>query len=249
MKVKHKKAWGAGFIVVLVILWQVLALIIGKVYVLPGPLDVVSSIWKNKAELFTQHLPETLKVMGIGMLCSIAAGTILAILMDMSSIAEKALYPILTVTQTIPVMCIAPVFVLWLGYSSEMRILVVILITFFSVTINLFDGFKASKKDREELLMTYGAGIGQRFFLLKAPSAIPHFFTALHVVLLWSAVGAAVAEWLGAPRGIGSFSRSCMANLDAPGLLAPLLLLTAVVLLANALLNIVEKAVLGKWYR
>ncbi len=237
----QKRAWSIGFMIFLVILWQVLAMIIGKSYILPSPIEVIESLWKNRAEIFTEHLPATMLVMAIGCAASIIIGVGLAVLMDVSKTAQKALYPILTFTQTIPIMCISPVFVLWFGYSTGMRALVVVLVTFFSITVNVFDGFKASKRAREELLQTYGADRWQCLKLVKWPAALPYFFTALHVAVPWSAVGAAVAEWLGAPKGLGTYSRNCMASLDAAGLLAPLILLTVIALLLNYILNILER--------
>ncbi len=238
---RQKHAWSIGFLVFLIIFWQVLAMIIDKSYILPSPVEVIESLWKNRTEIFTEHLPATMLVMAIGCAISIVLGVGLAVLMDVSRTAERALYPILTFTQTVPVMCVSPVFVLWFGYSTGMRALVVVLVTFFSITVNVFDGFKASKKAREELLQTYGAGRWQCLVLAKWPAALPYFFTALHVALPWSAVGAAVAEWLGAPKGLGTYSRNCMASLDAAGLLAPLVLLTMIALLLNYILNILER--------
>ena len=237
----QKRAWSIGFMIFLVILWQMLAMMIGKSYILPSPIEVIGSLWKHRTEIFAVHLPATMLVMTIGCTASIVIGVGLAVLMDVSKTAERALYPILTFTQTIPVMCISPVFVLWFGYSTGMRALVVVLVTFFSITVNVFDGFKASKKAREELLKTYGADRWQCLKLAKWPAALPFFFTALHVAVPWSAVGAAVAEWLGAPKGLGTYSRNCMASLDAAGLLAPLVLLTAIALLLNYILNILER--------
>ena len=237
----QKRAWSIGFMIFLVILWQMLAMMIGKSYILPSPIEVIGSLWKHRTEIFTVHLPATMLVMTIGCTASIVIGVGLAVLMDVSKTAERALYPILTFTQTIPVMCISPVFVLWFGYSTGMRALVVVLVTFFSITVNVFDGFKASKKAREELLKTYGADRWQCLKLAKWPAALPYFFTALHVAVPWSTVGAAVAEWLGAPKGLGTYSRNCMASLDAAGLLAPLVLLTAIALLLNYILNILER--------
>lgn len=238
---RQKKLWSIGFILFLIILWQVISMIIGKAYILPGPLKVIESLWKNKKEIFIVHLPATLEVMAIGCGCSLVLGTLLAVVMDMHRIVERAVYPVLTFTQTVPVVCIAPVFVLWFGYSVGMRVVVVVLLTFFPVTVNLFDGFRSTRPERTELLKTYGAGKWQQMRLLRWPSALPNLFTALHVAVPWSAVGAAIAEWLGAPKGLGTFSRSCMSSLDAAGLLAPLLLLTVIALLLNLILNVLER--------
>lgn len=243
---KEKKLLGAGFGVFLLLVWQTLSVIINDSFLLPGPFAVGFSLWTNRVEIFTVHLPSTMKVVLAGGSLSVLLGIVLAILMDASAGVAGAVYPVLTVTQTVPVMCIAPAFVLWLGYTAKMRILVVVLVNFFSVTVDLYDGFQSTGEERTELLETYGAGRLQQFYLLRMPSALPYLFSALHVAVPWSVVGAAVSEWLGAPDGLGTYSRYCLTNLDAAGLLAPLFVLTAVALLLNALIRLVEQRAL-RW--
>ena len=237
------RAVGILFGLILLAAWQLLAMGIGKAYVLPSPVQVVLHIGKHAQELFLEHLPATMQVVGIGGALAILLGFVLAVVMDLCRPLEKALYPVLTLTQTIPVMCIAPVFVLWFGYSIKMRVIVVILVNFFSVTVNTFDGLKATSPGRTELLQTYGAGRMQQFFLLRLPTALPYLFTALKIAIPWSVIGAAVSEWLGAPSGMGTYSRSCMMSLDAAGLLAPLVILTVIALVLNSILQIIEKRV------
>lgn len=244
MSPAKKKALGVGFAVFLLAFWEVLALLIHKSYLLPTPVQVLAHIWENRAELFAVHLPATMLVAGIGFVLSVVTGCALALLMDLSRHAERAIYPVLTVTQTIPVMCLAPVFVLWLGYSVPMRVLVVVLLNFFSVAVNVFDGLKSTSIGRSELMASYGAGRLQQFFCLRLPTALPYFFASLKIAVPWSVVGAAVAEWLGAPGGMGTYSRARMMELDAAGLLAPLLILTVIALALHAVLQLIERRVI-----
>lgn len=234
---------GIGFGLFLLLLWQLIAAVIQKSYILPSPMAVLEHIAEHKTELFTVHLPATMQVVAIGCILSVVLGFLLAVIMDWSPAIERALYPVLTATQTIPVMCIAPVFVLWFGYTVKMRVIVVVLVNFFSVTVNVFDGFRSTSIGRTELLSTYGAGRLQQFLLLRIPTALPNFFTSLRIAVPWAVVGAAVAEWLGAQNGLGTYSRSCMMNLDAAGLLAPLLILTVTALLLNGVLGLLERRV------
>ncbi len=241
-----RRAYGIGFGIFLIVLWAALAALVDNSFVLPGPMAVVTTLWENRVEIFTVHLPATMEVVLYGGLLSIVIGAVFAIFMDAFPIVERAVYPILTVTQTIPVMCVAPVFVLWLGYSVQMRVLVVVLVNFFPVTVNLFDGLHATREDRMELMTSYGASKWQKFVMLRFPSALPAFFSALHVAIPWAVVGAAVAEWLGAQNGLGTYSKACMMRLDAAGLLAPLFVLTAVALLLNGILTLIERRVI-RW--
>ena len=164
-----------AFLSGLLVLWHLLSLWIGKKFLLPSPVDVLESLWKNRAEIFTVHLPATLRVVAAGGILSVLFGVLFAVAMDWNGWLRRALYPILTVSQTIPVVCLAPVFVLWFGYTDTMRILVVILVNFFTVTVSLCDGFAATRSERMELLQTYGASRLQSFALLRLPTALPYF--------------------------------------------------------------------------
>lgn len=244
MSASRKRLWGIGFIVFLIAAWQIIAVLLNKSFLLPSPMEVVSNIWENRVELFTVHFPATMQAVVIGLAISVAVGIVFAVIMNADERAEKALYPILTVSQTIPTMCIAPVLVLWFGYSLTTRVIVVVLVNFFTVAINVFDGFKSVSRQNTELMLTFNASKSQRLFMLEFPTAMPKLFTALKISVPWSMIGAAVAEWLGAPYGLGTYSRSMMASLDAAGLLAPLVILTVTALIANAILAIIEKKVL-----
>ncbi len=236
-----RRGIGLGFLAAIVLLWHLLSVWVDKSYLLPGPLLVLQRIRENAAELFGVHLTATMTVVAIGGALSVLIGFLLAMVMDRSPRVEKALYPVLTATQTIPVMCIAPVFVLWFGYTVTMRVIVVVLVNFFTVAVNVFDGLKSTDEGRMELMTTWGASGTQKFFLLRLPNALPNFLTALEITIPWSMVAAAVSEWLGAPAGLGCYSRSCMMSLDAAGLLAPLVILTAAALLLSGVLKIIER--------
>ena len=145
-----KKLYGLGFGAFLILLWQLLALKINASYILPSPLQVWQALQKNFRLIMTTHFPMTMEVVVIGSSIALVLGITLAILMDLDERIEHAVYPILTVSQTIPVLCIAPVFVLWFGYTTTTRVIVVVLLTFFSITVNVFDGFKATKQEMTE---------------------------------------------------------------------------------------------------
>lgn len=238
-----KKLYGLGFGVFLIAAWQALAVWIDASYILPSPLQVGRALQKNFGLIMTTHFPITMKVVGIGSSISLVLGVALAIAMDLDERIENAVYPILTVSQTIPVLCIAPIFVLWFGYTTLTRVIVVVLLTFFSITVNVFDGFKATKTEMTELMATYGASRMQQFIKLRLPTALPYFFTALKISIPWAVVGAAIAEWLGAPGGLGNYSRKMMMDLNAAGLIAPLVVISAVALLINGIIRLIERLI------
>ena len=166
--------------------------------------------------------------------------------MDLHETVEHALYPIIVATQTIPTTAIAPLFVLWFGYGIWSKILVTILITFFPIVITVFDGFKSTKREMEELILSYGGTKKDIFIKLKMPTALPYFFSAIKMAIPLSIIGAAIGEWLGAQKGLGYFSRRMMTQLDGAGVFAPIVLLSVAAMIVVAIVNVIEK-ICVKW--
>ena len=166
--------------------------------------------------------------------------------MDVCPTAERALYPLVIASQTIPTTALAPLFVLWFGYSIWSKVLVAVLFTFFPITITVYDGFRSVKTEMKELMMTFGADQRQIFLKLKLPAVLPYFFSALKMAVPLSVVGAAIGEWLGAQSGLGYFSRRMMTQLDGAGVFAPVIMLSAAALLATAVVTFLERKIV-KW--
>lgn len=230
---------------VLLIGWQATAMGIDAAYILPTPIQVLQRLWELREPLVMVHLPATMTVTMIGLGISIGLGLFLAVLMDASEHIENALYPIIVATQTIPITAIAPLFIVWFGYGIWSKILVTILITFFPIVITVFDGFKGTKREMEELLVTYGATKKDIFLKLKVPVALPNFFSAIKMAVPISVIGAAIGEWLGAQAGLGYFSKRMMTQLDGAGVFAPVVLLSIVAMVIVGIITIVEKRVIS----
>lgn len=233
-------------IIVLLIAWQIIAMLIDAHYILPSPTQILVRLYELRVPLFTVHLPATMGVTILGLIISVILGILLAVFMDVNEKAANALYPIIIASQTIPTTAIAPLFVLWFGYGIWSKVLVTILITFFPITITVYDGFKSTKREMEELLITYGADRKDIFLKLKIPSAMPYFFSSIKMAIPLSIIGAAIAEWLGAQSGLGYFSKRMMTQLDGAGVFAPIVLLSAVAMILVYLVTILENKIV-KW--
>lgn len=226
---------------ILLVLWEIVARMINEMYILPSPTAIVLKMWDFREALFTVHLPATAEVLAIGLVLSLLLGIGLAIAMNSSSWVERAFYPLLIASQTVPITALAPIFVLWFGYTIWSKVLVTVLITFFPIAINTFDGLKSSKREFEELMLTYGASKWQVFKKLQMPSALPQLFTSLKVAVPLSIIGAAIGEWLGAQAGLGYFSKRMMTQLDGAGVFAPIVILSAMAIISVIILRIAEK--------
>ena len=140
------------FLFALLILWQAGAMGLDAAYILPSPTQILAKLWELRDVLFTVHLPATMLVTAIGLGISLVLGLALAVVMDESDLVRKMIYPIVVVSQTIPTTAIAPLFVLWFGYGIWSKVLVTVLITFFPITITVYDGLRSAKTEMAELL-------------------------------------------------------------------------------------------------
>ena len=211
---------------------------------LPSPTQILVRLWELREPLLLVHLPATMGVTALGLCISVVLGLLLAISMDWNPRLEKTLYPVIIASQTIPTTALAPLFILWFGYGIWSKVLVTILMTFFPIAITVFDGLKGTKREMEELLFTYGATKKDIFLKLKLPTALPHFFSAIKMSVPMSVIGAAIAEWLGAQKGLGYFSKRMMTQLDGAGVFAPVVLLSVVAMVAVGIITLIEKKII-----
>ena len=158
----------------LLIVWQCIAMGVNAAYILPSPTQVLVRLWELRKPLFTAHLPATMLCTGVGLAISIALGLLLAIVMDASPSAEKCCTAHRRFTDHSDNSTRA-LFVLWFGYTIWSKVLVTVLITFFPITITVFDGFRSVKTEMEELLL-HLARISVRSFEIKIPATLPYFF-------------------------------------------------------------------------
>lgn len=225
----------------LISIWEVIARLIDKAYILPSPTQILLRTWELKEILLLKHLPPTLLTMMIGLGISVGFGTSLAIWMYLNPTVRKALYPLLIASQMIPVIALAPIFVLWFGYTLWSKVAVATIITFFPITVNTFDGLASGDKATRELFQTMGASKKDIFFKYSVPLALPHFFSGLKVAVTLSVIGAAIGEWLGAQAGLGYFSRRMMTQFDGPAVFAPILILSMLGILLFVIITSIEK--------
>lgn len=173
-------------------------------YMLPSPIDVLKAFIAD-FDILMSHSVITLQEALYGLFIGTALAFVIAVLMDRFDFLYKALYPILVITQTIPTIAIAPLLVLWMGFSMAPKITLVVLTTFFPITISLLDGFKSADKDSINLIRSMGGGNFKIFRYIKLPHATEQFFSGLKVSASYSVVGAVISEWLGGFEGLGVY--------------------------------------------
>lgn len=173
-------------------------------YMLPSPVDVVRAFIADFSVLMS-HAFVTVQEALYGLAIGTGLGFVIAVLMDRFDFLYKALYPVLVITQTIPTIAIAPLLVLWMGFSMAPKITLVVLTTFFPIAISLLDGFKSADPDSINLIRSMGGGNFKIFRHIKLPGAMEQFFSGLKVSASYSVVGAVISEWLGGFEGLGVY--------------------------------------------
>ena len=192
-------------VVALLVVWQG-ACSLGLVpnFMLPSPVQVVTALVAD-FPLLLSHMWTTLSEAALGLAIGVAVGFVFAVLMDKFETFYLAFDPLLTVSQTIPTVAIAPLLVLWFGYGLMPKVLLVVLTTFFPVTVALASGFRSVDPDQVDLLRTMNATEWQIFRYAKLPAAMEQFFSGLRISATYAIVGAVISEWLGGFTGLGVY--------------------------------------------
>ena len=225
----------------LLLIWQgVSAAGLVPGYMLPSPVDVVRAFWTERALLW-ENAVITLQEAFIGLALGVALGFLFAVLMDAFDVLYRAFYPILVITQTIPTVAIAPLLVLWFGYEMAPKIILIVISTFFPVTVGLLDGFRSADRDAMGMLRSMGATRWQIFRYIKCPSALPQFFSGLRIAAAYSVVGAVISEWLGGFGGLGVYMTRVKKAFAFDKMFAVIFLISAISLALMALVDAVEK--------
>lgn len=212
-------------------------------FMLPSPVDV--------GRAFVTNLPDLIENSGVtlfeafsGLFIGIALAFILALLMDSFKVMYRATYPLLIISQTVPVVAIAPLLVLWLGYDAAPKIVLVILVCFFPVSVALLDGFRSADHDAIDMLRAMGANRTQIFRHIKLPYALSGLFSGLKISVSYSVVGAVIAEWLGGNDGLGVYMTRVRKAYAFDKMFAVIFLIIIISLALMGLVTLLEKWVM-----
>ena len=170
--------------------------------VLPGPIRIAEALWTFRADALRHALPTLLETV-IGFSLAVVLAIAAAAAMDRAAPVRRAVEPLLVTSQTIPVVALAPLFLLWFGFGLAPKVLVVVLVTFFPIVVALLDGFRGTPRDAEDLLRSYGASDGVVFRKLRWSAALPEFFIGLRISVVYAVIGAVFGEYVGAREGLG----------------------------------------------
>ncbi len=209
-------------------------------YILPAPSAIAMTLVHKRASL-GHHTLVTLQEMLLGFGLATTVGITLAVLMFEIPVLERALYPYVIGSQTVPVFAIAPLLVLWLGYGIMSKVLMAAIIVFFPIVLNTLDGLKAADADTVSLLRVMRASRWQVLWKVQFPSALPFILSGAKIGISISTIGAVIGEWVGAKAGLGRLMLDANSQLQVSLVFAAIICLTIMGLCLFGLMTLIER--------
>jgi len=183
----------------------------------------------------------------LGLVIALILGVAIAASMDLSSFLKRALYPILVASQTVQILAIAPLLIIWFGFGLLPKVIIVVLVCFFPLAVSSADGLASADPDLVAFFRAIGATRMQIWRMVRLPSALPSFFSGLRVSVTYSVVGATIGEWVGGSAGLGLYMLRSKNALATDQVFVAIVITTALSIGLFALIYLVERAALP-WY-
>jgi putative hydroxymethylpyrimidine transport system permease protein len=223
--------------------WELLADALSiEPFLVPAPSDIAEALWEDR-ELLAEDAWVTLQEVLLGFALAVCAGVLLAIPLHLSRTLRSAFYPLLVASQTIPIIVIAPILVVWFGFGIGPKLAIIALICFFPITVNTLDGLRSVDPDLVKLMRTLDAGRWQIFRRVEAPTALPYFFSGAKIAVAVAVIGAVFGEWAGSDSGLGHLMLQASAQLLTARLFAAVVVLSAFAIGLFWLLSALERRV------
>ncbi|WP_199137328.1 ABC transporter permease [Delftia sp. ASV31] len=242
----HARLLAAALALVLLGLWELLVRQWGlSALVLPAPSAIAASLWTGLATgYFWPHIRATLQALLLGLAVGSAIGLLAGMALAESELLERVLKPYVVVSQVVPKLALAPLFVLWFGFGMLPTVLITALICFFPLMENTLTGLRQVDAQRLQLFRMLGATRLQTLLRLKLPTGLPAILAGLRVAVVLALVGAVVAEFMGASRGLGAVVIAAQGMMDTTLMFAALVLIAAMGLLLYQACLVLERRLL-----
>jgi ABC-type nitrate/sulfonate/bicarbonate transport system permease component len=211
-------------------------------FLVPSPSEIASSLWENRS-LLAENAWVTLREVLVGFLFAVVVGLGFAVVMHLSETLRRASYPLLIASQTIPVIAIAPILVVWLGFGIWPKLAIVTLVCFFPITINTLDGLRATEPDAIKLMRTLDASRWQILWRVEAPGALPYAFSGARIAAVFTTIGALFGEWVGSDSGLGHQILLDNAQLETARVFAAFVVLSVIALALFGAIALAERRI------
>ncbi len=218
----------------------------GGARLLPAPTRIITALLDN-AKIIAPHAWQTILETLIGFTLALAVGLGFAVVIDVSPILRRAIYPLLVMSQTIPVLALAPLLVLWFDFGLLPKVLIVALVCFFPIVVAGADGFRAADPEQIKLFRTFGADRWTIFRKVRFPGALPSLFSGIRIAITYSVMGAVWGEYVGADLGLGIFMQRQQHANQIALVFAAIIVIAAVSMSLFVVTSLVERLVVP-WY-
>ena len=240
----------ASVLIALVLLgaWELYARV-GAVdsLILPAPTEIARALWEDRALLWDNFRVTAQEVL-LGIAVAVAAGALLAAALHLWAPVRRAVYPLLVASQTVPVVIIAPLLVVWFGYDLAPKLAIIALICVFPIVVTTLDGLAGVDPELGKLMRTFDAGRLRTFRLVELPSALPSLLSGARIAVAVAVIGAVLAEQAGSSEGLGHLLLQATPQLETARAYAAVLLLATFAIVLFALLSLAQR-VLVPWSR
>lgn len=238
----------AAVLIALLVIWEVAVHLNDTPrWMMPAPTDIAQS-FRDDWSMLMMHTRVTLSEVLIGFGIAVAAGLLTGIAIDSSRIVERALYPLLIASQTIPMVVLAPLFLIWFGYGLLPKVLITALVAYFPLAVNTVDGLKSTDRELLKLMTSMGAARWQIFRLAKVPSALPLIFSGARISVAFSVIGAVFGEFVGAKAGLGYLMDRSAPQFETPRVFACIVILAVMGVSLFLVVSLIERIALP-WRR
>lgn len=245
-------------LILAIVAWEgVVRLLSIPVYLLPAPSAIVGTLWKlisagfipptyvgAPAEGILYDTYVTVAEALVGLAIGTFVGLALAVIMVHWRFAEQALYPIIVTIRSTPMIAIAPIFIIWFGFTIMPKAIVAALATFYPMLVNCITGMRAVDPTALEFLESVHASRGEIFWRLRVPNTLPYFFAALRLNVSLSLIGAIVGELVGARDGVGHMITAAAVTLRTTEVFSGVVVLTAIGVILTGLVSVIQSRLL-----
>ena len=236
--------WPLSILLGLVLAWETWVRIADTPrWMLPPPSAIIES-FRTDYGLLLRHTRVTLIEVLLGFGLALIAGLLTGIMIDSSRILERAIYPLIIASQTIPMVALAPLMLIWFGYGLVPKILITALVGFFPIAVNTVDGLRSADREVIALLRTMGATRWRRFTIARVPAALPLVFSGARVAITFCVIGAVFAELVGSSEGLGYLMQRAASQFQTARVFASIVILALMGIGLFALISLIERLVL-----
>jgi ABC-type nitrate/sulfonate/bicarbonate transport system permease component len=218
-------------------------------YVLPAPSAIVAEFIDSGTTVIIPQMWVTIAEVLAGYAVAIGVAAILSVLILYSRNFRQGVLPLIVASQTIPVIAIAPVLVIWFGYNMTPRIIITALVAFFPLTISTVSGLQSLDRQFIDFFRSLNARESQIFFRLRLPVALPSIFAGLKVGATLAVIGATISEWVGASAGLGFLIAQDTAQLNTTRVFASIVILGMCGMSLFSIVTLIERISMPWIYR